>query len=798
MAAAKKSGLILICLSLAVLSLLSIFAVIAGSSAKASEAEAPQPKLNLQSDIVITPTALQATLYPDGLLTQTLWITNSGDSPLTYTIYEMSAAVRLAGFTLRPTSTPKIDPEAQSLVTSQNETQVIIYLRELPDLTPAYNIPDKTTRARYVYNRLLETATHSQELFDWLDSQGTQPHRLLTANAIAARVNASQLVSISASPQVMRIEADHPYQIIPAISNTFFPALPTSNVTSQPEIVEWNIARIRADQTWSTFNITGTGAVVGIIDTGVMYDHLALVNSYRGNLGGGIFDHNYSWYDFVNGQPVPYDPIGHGTWGAGIISGDDGSGNQIGVAPGADWIAVRACDYSCTDVDLLAALQWMLAPTDLNGENPDPSKAPDVVLGMWGGSGCDDSFQPSLSTLRAAGILPVFSPAPADQAVPVWALQPTCPKPWLLVLRIIPITSPPFSSRGPASCNPGELKPDLSAPGVNIRTSNTGGGYITTSGTSWSAAHTAGAAALVISADPSLGPDAVEDILFTTALCLDDFSCSGGPCPLPNNVYGHGRIDAFEAVSATLGSQPGFDLPWLSETPISGTLAAGEGVAVQITYDATGLSTAVYTGALGIASSDPLTPFVSVPVTLDVIQPPIGPVIAFDPAAFSATLPITGTQTDILTIRNDGDATLTFTLYEVTTSLRLLSPPLEFALPAQSNSLPDAPVQVDAAVGTQLDLEGKARLILYLRGQPDLSGAYAILNLADRGQYVYDMLLETASHSNDLYYWLESREPSRVVYLPPMPSLPHWIRLSLRPFLPSPRLGELASTGTEQ
>ena len=51
---------------------------------------------------------------------------------------------------------------------------------------------------------------------------------------------------------------------------------------------------------------------------------------------------------------------------------------------------------------------------------------------------------------------------------------------------------------------------------------------------------------------------------------------AGGPCPLPNNVYGHGRIDAFEAVSATLGSQPGFDLPWLSETPISGTLAAGE------------------------------------------------------------------------------------------------------------------------------------------------------------------------------------------------------------------------------
>ena len=77
-------------------------------------------------------------------------------------------------------------------------------------------------------------------------------------------------------------------------------------------------------------------------------------------------------------------------------------------------------------------------------------------------------------------------------------------------------------------------------------------------------------------------------------------------------------------------------------------------------------------------------------------------------------------MTDILTIHNDGDATLTFTLYEVTTSMRLLSPPLEFTLPAQNNSLAEVPVQVDAAVRIELDLAGKARLILYLRGQPDL------------------------------------------------------------------------------
>jgi len=764
MGAAKKSVVVLSCLLLAVLSLLSIITIITGSSARASQAEVPQPVINLQPAIVISPTMLEAMQYPDGLLTQTLWITNTGDNPLTYTIYEMSASIGLAGFSLQPASNPKIDPQAQSQVASQNEAQVIIYLRELPDLSPAYNIPDKTARAQYVYNRLLETASHSQELFDWLESHGAQPQRLLTANAIAAETNASQLVSISANPQVMRIVASHSYQIIPAISNPVFPVMPPSNLTTQPETVEWNITKIGADQAWSTFNITGTGAVVGIVDTGVSYLHPALVNSYRGNLGENVFDHNYSWYDFVNGQPVPYDPVGHGTWGAGIISGDDGGGNQIGVAPGADWIAVRACDYGCTDVDLLAALQWMLAPTDLNGESPQPSKAPDVVLGMWGGGGCDDFFQPSLSILRAAGILPVFSPGASGPSCASMGSPADLPEALAAGATDNNDHIASFSSRGPATCNPGEVKPDLSAPGVSIRTSNTGGGYTTTSGTSWSAAHTAGAAALVISADPSLGPDRVEDILYTTALCIDDSSCTGGPCPLPNNVYGHGRIDAFEAVSATINTPPAYDLPWLSEAPIRGTLAAGASVAVQVTFDATGLSTGVYTGALGIASSDPITPFISVPVTLNVIEPPIGPIIGYDPPSFSAALPISGNQTETLTIRNDGDAILTFTLYEVTATLNLLSPVKSIALPNPHTSS-RVSVQVDAAVRTQLLFMGKVRLILYLRGQPDLSAAYAILDRVTRVQYVYDRLLEAAAQNNDLYNWLESQgaEPRRLL-----------------------------------
>ena len=760
MSAAKKSSAILLCLSLALAFLLGVFAILSASSANASQGEVPRSATHLQPIIIISPSELHAILSPDGLLSQTLWITNTGDSPLTYTIYEMSAALGLASFTLQDASNPVIDPKAQSRVVDQGEALVIIYLREQPDLSPAYSIPDRAARAQYVYDRLLETASHSQGLYDWLIAQDTQSQRLLTGNAIAATLDASQLATIAGNRQVKQVSLNRQYMIIPKNpSPPLRPQLPTVLPTNL-ETVEWNIAKIRADETWSTFGVRGEGAVVGIVDTGVMYDHPALVNSYRGNLGGGNFDHNYSWYDFVNGQPAPYDDGGHGTMLAGIVSGDDGAGNQIGVAPGSGWIVVKACSggFSCSEADLHAALQWMLAPTDLDGQNPDPTKAPHVVLNGWGGGSCDSSFQVDLSTLRAAGILPIFAPGGSGPACNSVSSPGDLPEALAAGATDQSDNIASSSSRGP-SCY-GEIKPDLSAPGVSIRSSLNDGGYDTWSGTSLSSAHAAGAAALVISADPNLGPDAVEELLYTTALCRENLSCLGDPCPGANNVYGHGRIDVFEAVSAALGYPP-YNLPWLSENPISGTLAAGEGVAVEVTFDASGLVEGTYTGTLGIASSDPITPFISVPVTLDVHQPT--PVIVIDPLSFSASLPVGGTQTDTLTISNGGDGVLTFTLYEISSTRQMLAPPVELPIP---DSFPaNAPTHLDPAVRTQLLFLSRARLIIYLRGQPDLAAAYTIPARTARVQYVYDRLLELSAQSDDLYNWLLSQgaEPRRLL-----------------------------------
>jgi subtilisin family serine protease len=751
----KRSSLLLLCVSLAVACLLGVFAIMDASTATANQGEVQPPAINLQPGIVFSPSEMQATLLPGEQLTQTLWITNTGDSELTIAIYEMTATLRIAGFTIEPAVEPLVDPQVRAQVEATGNALAIIFLREQPDLSPAYQISNRTARVQYVYDRLLQTASHSQELFQWLEQQGTEPRHLLVANAIAARIDATQLELLAGNPQVKQVSPNRQYDFIPeAPSQAISPELPAA-VPLQPNTVEWNIAKIRADKAWNTFGVRGEGAVVGIIDTGVMYDHPALVNSYRGNLGEGVFDHNYNWYDFVNQQPVPYDPNDHGTMGAGLVSGDDGEGNQIGVAPGAKWIAVKACDAvgGCDDADLLAALDWMLVPFKLDGNDPDPSKAPNVVLNNWGGySPCDPFFEPALQALAAANILSVFAPGGAG---------PSCNTIGNPADLMVTLTAgatdendiiASFSPRGPG-CG-GFIKPDVTAPGVNIRTSNNDGNYSITSGTSWSTAQTAGAAAMLFSADPNIGLSELRSTLYTTALCIDDDQCGGGTCPAPNNVYGHGRIDVYQAVLVAMGNPPPVELPWLYEAPLTATLPAGGSITIDVTFDSSDLELGTYTGALAILSNDPVHPLSSVPVTLDVVSG-FAPIISVDPLSLSATLPIDGVQTDTLTISNLGDADLTFNLEEISPSQHLAASPVD--LFTVNPFFTSTSSQVDADVSSQLLFLSSSRLIIYLGGHMNLSAAQTIRDRTSRVQFVYGQLLKLAAQSDELYTWLVSQ-----------------------------------------
>lgn len=169
--------------------------------------------------------------------------------------------------------------------------------------------------------------------------------------------------------------------------------------------IEWNINRVDAPKAWK-LGYDGSGTVVASIDTGVQWDHPALKEKYRG------YDpkhpdqpnHEFSWYDAVSGASEPFDDLEHGTHVTGTMVGSEPDGqNQIGVAPGAKWIAVKAfSDDGGTDEDLIAAGEWILAPKDKDG-NPHPEMAPDVVNNSWsGGAGIDEFYRDIVKAWRVS------------------------------------------------------------------------------------------------------------------------------------------------------------------------------------------------------------------------------------------------------------------------------------------------------------------------------------------------------------------------------------------------------------
>ncbi len=298
---------------------------------------------------------------------------------------------------------------------------------------------------------------------------------------------------------------------------------------------------------------------------GVDYTHPALVDHYLGNNGDGTFTHDYHWWDPAGVCPdaAPCDNVAHGTHTMGTILGGDGPGPftpDTGVAPGAKWIAAKGCeDLDCSESSLLSSGQWVLAPTDLNGENPDPNQRPDIVSNSWGGVPGDSFYLETVQAWRAAGIIPVFSsgnpgpfcgeggsPGDYNEAFSVGATD-------------IDDVIADFSGRGPSGY--GKVNPDVSAPGVDVVSSVPGGGYEAFSGTSMAAPHVAGTLALLISADNTLRGDftAATNAIRTTAVDRLDDSCGGDADGDPNNVYGDGRIDAGAAAAlvATGGTLSG-------------------------------------------------------------------------------------------------------------------------------------------------------------------------------------------------------------------------------------------------
>ncbi|EMR07349.1 Bacillopeptidase F precursor [Bhargavaea cecembensis DSE10] len=377
------------------------------------------------------------------------------------------------------------------------------------------------------------------------EAENIRPYHIVNGMAVTATKEVAE--KIAGFSEVEKILPDENRQLF--VTKTPEAKAPKAEIAN----VEWNVERVKAPQAWN-LGIDGTGTVVASIDTGVQWDHPALKEQYRGyNAATGEVNHDYNWFDATVGNTTPYDDQGHGTHVTGTMVGAEPDGsNQVGVAPGAKWIAVKAFTAAGgTDSDLLAAAQWILAPTDAEG-NARVDMAPDVVNNSWGGGpGLDEWYREVVQNWRAAQIFPEFSAGnttlfnpggPGSVAAPA-----NYPESFATGATDINNKVAGFSLRGPSPYD--EIKPDVSAPGVNIRSSVPGSGYEGGwNGTSMAGPAVSAVAAMLRQVDADITVDEMEQILLDTAVPLTDEEYP----TVPNHGYGYGLVDAMAAVSSLM------------------------------------------------------------------------------------------------------------------------------------------------------------------------------------------------------------------------------------------------------
>ncbi len=296
-----------------------------------------------------------------------------------------------------------------------------------------------------------------------------------------------------------------------------------------------SVSLIQADSVWSAFETQGDSVVVAIIDTGIDFDHPAL----GGGFGPGF--KVIGGYDTINDDDNPDDDHGHGTHVAGIVAAN---GDSIrGVAPNALLMAFKALNQNGFGDDdaIIAAIERTVDPNN-DGDFSDRVDIANMSLGGFGHP--EDAMSTAVNNAVQLGVVfsisagnrfgfgTIGSPGTAASAITVGASD----KDDMIA---------PFSSKGPAARTQA-LKPELLAPGVQILSADLKEDFIAYNGTSMSAPHVAGVAALLKSIHPDWTPAQIKSAIVNTAVDLE----------LEAMIQGNGRIDALAAAQTEILVEP--------------------------------------------------------------------------------------------------------------------------------------------------------------------------------------------------------------------------------------------------
>lgn len=273
----------------------------------------------------------------------------------------------------------------------------------------------------------------------------------------------------------------------------------------------WNLDRLGATSAWAA-GATGAGITVAVIDSGLDLTHPDLdgaIWTHPGELAGngldddgnGHVDDVHGW-DFVDGDADPTDLNGHGTFVAGTIAAEDNGSGTTGVAPGVRILPVRVLDASGSGS----------YATMVNGIRYATAQGARVINLSLGGTLPSPALQAAIAAAEAAGVVVVM--AAGNSGGPVPAYPAAYAGQWGLAVGAVDAggSLTGFSNRA------GSAAIDyLTAPGVDVTSTLPGDRTSSWRGTSMATAHVAGAAALLLSARPSLAPREVKALLLATA-----------------------------------------------------------------------------------------------------------------------------------------------------------------------------------------------------------------------------------------------------------------------------------------
>jgi subtilisin family serine protease len=463
--------------------------------------------------------------------------------------------------------------------TQTHGTAMIVRLAAAPDLAAAESMPRGAQRKQAVWDALQATAAASQApllaVADALHGAGlvTDVQSLTSPNALVVTPTFGQAKAVFEAFQREGVDSiwsnfDGSLMWSPA-TGVVEPELPGAGSGEQSQApsgwaagarssaptssapTNWGLAAIGAPAAWAD-GVTGAGLVYGSIDSGVDGSHPALRDAYRGAMPDGSVVHDHNWMDLeLPWSGGPTDPMGHGTHTTGTAVGAG-----VGVAPGARWIGVSAVNGAADS--FLKAMQWMQAPTRVDGTDPDPAAAPDVIGMSWGfGVDGQDLFGPSLHALAAAGIELVKS-AGNDGALGPGSIGTPANYDEVIVVGSVDEQGrvAASSSRGPATRPDGTqiAKPDLVAPGVHVPSSTPGGAWREASGTSMAQPHVAGAVLLVLERYPQLTHSQLVEALTSSARDIEapgwDPDSGAGVLDVPAALAAAERILARDTVAS--------------------------------------------------------------------------------------------------------------------------------------------------------------------------------------------------------------------------------------------------------